>query len=151
MWTWKRDIWGACVTSLLPPTQYTPERKTEPLSQTLKPKQAGKALPLGIQKNCMSSLHSETPPPSRPPTLEPGSSLLARGRANEMGGRREKGKGGERAQHAFPRKAGSLALPCTLLDIFSECPSGSAQHLGTHPGQEQEKARGELFWKVTSY
>jgi hypothetical protein len=78
-------------------------------------------------QNSMPSLHFETPP-SRPPTLEPGSSLLARGKINRDGWEDGKKKKGE-SNMPFLGKLG-LGPPSCPLDILSECPSEN--HGSTH-------------------
>lgn len=60
------------------------EKGTETMSQTLKPRQPGKARLLGSMQNSVPSLHSETPP-SRPPTLGTGQLFSCkRKKDNEM-------------------------------------------------------------------
>lgn len=67
-----------------------------------------------------------------------------------MGGRREKGKGEERAQPFG--ESWTLALPHALLDSFSERPSGSTGRahntLGLTWGKNKRKPEGNRFGKL---
>jgi hypothetical protein len=95
----------------------------------------------------MSSLHSENPP-SRPPTLEPGSSLLARGRENEMGGRKGKGKGGGESPACLSKESWILPSPMpswtSSLSVLQE----AHNTLGLTWGKNKRKPEGNCFGKL---